>query len=142
MKETSFSETLENQTTKQIETFRNENKTLSRTKFNVQKDLFSKTNLKIHNADNPSKFWGTIKNIFPVKCKSSDLPKSFKIGNKLTNDKVKIANGFCKFFSTVASSLKRKSYHFMELVWRPSFKAVNYIVDISFNLKWLLIKKS
>ena len=89
------------------------------------KRSFFKNELK-DNADNPSKFWGTIKNIFPVKSKSSDLPKSFKIDNELTNDKVKIANRFCKFFSSVASSLKRKSFHFMELVWRPSFKAVNY----------------
>ena len=86
------------------------------------KIFFFKIELK-DNADNSSNIFGTF---FLSNVKSLDLPKSFKIDNELTNDKVKIANGFCKFFSTVAASLKRKSYHFMELVWRPNFKAVNY----------------
>ena len=78
------------------------------------------------NADNPSKFWGKIKKIFAVKSKSSDLPKAFTIDNELTNDKVKIANGFCSFFSSVAISLKQSAYQILEFVWRPKSKAVKF----------------
>jgi len=41
------------------------------------KRSFYKTELK-ENSDKPSKFWDTIKKIFPTKSKSPNLPKFFK----------------------------------------------------------------
>ena len=61
------------------------------------KNIFYKNELREH-SEKPSKFWETIKKIFPTKSKSPDLPKSFVIDDKLTNDKKVIANGFCQFF--------------------------------------------
>jgi ribulose kinase len=43
--------------------------------------------------------------IFPTKNKGEKLPSNLSVNDSITNDKNKISNGFCKFFSTIASSL-------------------------------------
>ena len=45
------------------------------------------------------------------------MPKRFTVDNKTVTDKQKIANGFCKFFSTIANKLKSNAYPLKNLVW-------------------------
>ena len=70
------------------------------------------------NAKNSNKFWKIIKEIFPVKSKSSIIAKSFNLTDgKSTTDKNLISNGFCKFYSNIASRLKEKSFPLKNFIW-------------------------
>lgn len=49
---------------------------------------------------------------------STSLSKSFKIDDKIINDKQSIAQGFCKFYSSVASKLKQKAFPMINFIWK------------------------
>ena len=73
------------------------------------------------NANNPDRFWKVIKDVFPTKNKSSTAAKSFNLDNgENTTDKHTISEGFCKFYTTIASKLKDKSFLFKDFIWGNS----------------------
>ena len=50
----------------------------------------------------------------------------FEVDGKLISDKLQIANGFCYFFQTVASNLKKSCINLKEFVWScPCQKQLN-----------------
>ena len=63
-----------------------------------------------------------IKTIFSTKTKEPPA-WSFNINAKCTTNKKSIANGFCSFFSKIASALKEKSIMFKNFIWSPPYKA-------------------
>ena len=75
-------------------------------------------------ATKPYRFWKVVNEIYPTKSKNEKLHKQFKMNNKLINDKPTIAKGFCNFFSSVASTLKRKAFPLTELVWSSKKSAL------------------
>ena len=69
-----------------------------------------------NNLGNPEKFWKTIKELYPNKSTSNNIKSSsFNSDELSTSDKGTIANGFNKFFTSVASNLKAKSIFFERL---------------------------
>ena len=70
------------------------------------------------NMNKPNKFWEYIKRCFKVKEDSKSYQKSFTIDNESTNDKKKIANSFCKFFSTIWSKLQSSIVSLSDKVWK------------------------
>ena len=78
------------------------------------------------NATKPEQFWKCIKNLFPTKPKYETTCTKFELDGKMISDKLQIANGFCNFFQTVASKLKRSCIPFKEFVWStPNEKLLN-----------------
>ena len=58
--------------------------------------------------------------IYPTKTKEG-FGSFFTVENEITNDKHRIAKGFCRFFSTVAETLKTKAFPLTNCCWtRPS----------------------
>ena len=83
-------------------------------------------NLLEENATKPEQFWKCIKNLFPTKPKYETTCTKFELDGKMISDKLQIANGFCNFFQTVASKLKRSCIPFKEFVWStPNEKVLN-----------------
>ena len=76
------------------------------------------TNLLNESASNSDKFWKSLKQIFPTKGGIRRQTTSFMIDGKETRDKNVIANGFCKFLSSVASTLKSKAFPLTNHVWK------------------------
>lgn len=66
-------------------------------------------NLLTENRHNPKKFWQTIKSIFPGKKTSNSVSGKSDLGK---------ANSYCQFFSTVAQTLKLKTFLFRQFVWQ------------------------
>ena len=67
-----------------------------------------------------------IKSLFPTKPKYETTCTKFEFDGKMISDKLQIANGFCNFFQTVASKLKRSCIPFKEFVWStPNEKLLN-----------------
>ena len=58
-------------------------------------------NLLQESSHKPRDFWKNIKNNFPTKTNSNDLPPMMNFEGKKINDKSTIANTFCIFFSTI-----------------------------------------
>ena len=64
--------------------------------------------------------------IYPTNVSSSPIKNiSFDINGELTCEKKMIANSFCKYFSTIANSLKFKSIHLRYFVWGKVPKEIN-----------------
>ena len=84
---------------------------------NRSKRNYFKTKLQeYHNKSD--KLWQTIKKIFPVKMTTKSSTTSFKVGDKIINDKISIAQGFCNFYSTIASKLKQISFPLVNFIWK------------------------
>ena len=66
-------------------------------------------NLLKNSLNSSDKFWKAIKSVFPTKAMSPKTNPSFNVDGKTITDINVIANVFCRYFSTVANSLKRKS---------------------------------
>ena len=76
-------------------------------------------NLLRQSTHDPSRFWKTLKTIFPTKSVVSSA-KSFLIDGSLTTCSIKIASSFCNFFTNMASVVKQKAIHLKNFVWsRP-----------------------
>ena len=59
---------------------------------------------------------------------------SFNVEGKTITDKNVIANVFCRYFSTVANSLKRKSIYLREFVWKkPGHHTIKSIKSFKFS---------
>ena len=87
-------------------TFRNQcNNLLKKSRSQYNKNLIEENSL------NPKKFWKCVKDVFPTKqrvsSQSSLIPKS------------KVMK-FSKYFSTVATLLKKKAFLFKDCTWQPT----------------------
>ena len=83
------------------------------------------TKLLNESVSKPEKFWKSIKEIFPTKSEIDRPASSFIINEKETSDKNIISNGFCKYFSSVAQSLKSKAFPLINCVWKYTKKCEN-----------------
>ena len=79
--------------------------------------------LLTENEKNPKKFWQIIKSIFPGKKSRPCVPSE--------SSKSK-ANTFCNFFSSVARSLKEKTFPLREFVWKPT-ETINMRTNTTFQ---------
>ena len=70
------------------------------------------------NYNKSDKLWDTIKKVFPIKKTVTSSTKSFKVDDKIISDKPSIAQGFCNYYSTVASKLKQISFPLVNFVWK------------------------
>ena len=70
------------------------------------------------NMTKPDKLWKVIKSAFPNNKTSDTIATSFIIDDSETTDKNVIVNGFCKYFSSVASKLKSKAFPLNNCVWK------------------------
>ena len=96
-----------------------------------------KTNYHKHlleeNPTKPEQFWRCTKSLFPTKPKYETICTKFELDGKMISDKLQITNGFCNFFQTVDSKLKRSCIRFKEFVWStPNEKLLN-INSIKFS---------
>ena len=97
------------------------------TTIRIAKSIYSKDLLK-ENANNPKKFWDTIKKIMPTK------PNKTPCEN--TSNHLDKANSLCNFFSKVAFQLKSSSYFLKDFVWsRP--KHLSLITCKTFKFKYV-----
>ena len=90
------------------------NNLIHRSKKTYYQKLLNENSLK------PDLFWKAINQIYPTKTKEG-FGSFFTVENEITNDKHRIAKGFCRFFSTVAETLKTKAFPLTNCCWtRPS----------------------
>lgn len=82
-------------------------------------------NLLNENASDPDNFWKSIKSIYKVKSDEKQQHQFFQFDGRKTNNSNDIANGFCKFFSTIVSRMKHKSIPLMNFIWRKQKKLVS-----------------
>ena len=73
------------------------------------------------------------KEVFPVKKTANICTKSFKIDEKTVTDKNIIAEGFCKFFANVATTLKKASFPLVNFAWRFNQPSEPNAVKFKFN---------
>ena len=110
-------------------------------------------NLLRENQKDPTKFWNVIKSIYPSKTKLPNIEKSFKVDGNLTSDKTKIANGFCRFYTSAVNTLKKLAYPLINFVWRMPQPFLNRtekvfaftyvsVVEVTENLKKIKRKKA
>ena len=77
-------------------------------------------------ANSPDNFLGAIKKIYPTKVSSSPIKNiSSDTNGRLTCETKMIADSFCKYFSTIANSLKFKSIHLRYFIWGKVPKEIN-----------------
>ena len=79
--------------------------------------LYHKNLLK-ENATDPSKFWKTLKSIYPTKSSDRQRPQTFEINGNKVRDPIKIANAFCSFFANIVTTLKEKAFPLCNFTWR------------------------
>ena len=80
------------------------NNIIKNAKINYHKNVLEE------NANKPEQFWKCIKFLFPTKPKNETTCTTFELDGKMISDKLRIANGFCNFFQTVASNSKDLVY--------------------------------
>ena len=80
------------------------------------KSNYNKAQLR-ENANDPDKFWKTIKSIYPATAKNNDSIHRFEINGEISSDEKTIANGFKTFFSGIIHSLKSKAIPTADFIW-------------------------
>ena len=91
----------------------------------ISKSKYNK-HLLYEQADDPKQFWRHIKACFPVKSKSQDVTKVFKVDEISITDKNEISNGFCSYFCSISEKLRRVStWRFNENSYRTLKDCVN-----------------
>ena len=85
------------------------------------KNSHSKKILK-KSANDPNRFWKTIKTIYPTKVKET-ITKTIFIGERITTNAKETASHFCTFFSNIASSLKRTAAPLKDVIWSKPRKS-------------------
>ena len=85
------------------------------------KNSHSKKILK-KSANDPNRFWKTIKTIYPTKVKET-ITKTIFIGERITTNAKETASHFCTFFSNIASSLKRTAAPLKDFIWSKPRKS-------------------
>ena len=86
---------------------------IRRAKATYYKDL-----LRENSSGDPSKFWKTVKSIYPGKAKSSSKSQVFEIEGKESTDQTVISNVFCSFFMNIVASMKQKSIFLRDFAWQ------------------------
>ena len=79
-------------------------------------------NLLEENRKNPKSFWNTIKKIFPGSKTNTANASPSHIKSSNNDHNLSTSNIFCKFFSTVATKLKKISFPIKEFIWTPCRK--------------------
>ena len=69
-------------------------------------------------SNDSNKFWKCIKNVFPSSNKSRQKHHAFTVDDIDTDDKAKIANGFCSCFVTVVRLMKSNAIKLRDFVWK------------------------
>ena len=100
---------------------------IKRTKRNFLKNKLEESRSK------PEKFWKTVKEVFPVTKSANICTKSFKIEEKTVTDKKIIAEGFCKFFANVATTLKKALFPLVNFAWRYNQSSEPNVTKFKFN---------
>ena len=72
-------------------------------------------------ANDPNRFWKTIKTIYPTKVKET-MTKTMLIGERITTNAKEITSHFCTFFSNIASSLRRTA-PLKDFIWSKPRKS-------------------
>ena len=110
------------------------------------------TNLLTESANDPNRFWKSLKKVFPLKDKML-CTKTFLIDNVLTTNAKTIAERFCSFFTNIAHTLKNKTLPLKNFIWatpahihhktynRFRFKEVT-VAEVFKHLKKLSRKKA
>ena len=73
------------------------------------------------NMNSPKNFWKTIKKCYPSNSKQLNPTKSFNFDGGKVSDAMAIANGFCSYFSIIASCLHQSLVILSDPVWRVCF---------------------
>ena len=81
--------------------FGNEIKRAKRSYFNTELQ---------ENVTKPERFWKIIKKLFPTINKCNTTPNAFKIDKVQTTNKSRISEEFCRFFSSIATNLKKIAF--------------------------------
>ena len=69
------------------------------------------------NVTKPERFWKTIKKLFPTITKCNTTPNAFEIDKVQTTTKSRISEEFCRFFSSIATNLKKSAFKLKDFVW-------------------------
>ena len=86
------------------------------------------------NSANPNQFWKTIKSIYPTKANEGSSMHTFDFQGEKTNDAIKVANGFCNFFTTVITTLRERAIPLCNFAWKPP-RPVRKRTDKKFNFR-------
>jgi hypothetical protein len=93
-------------------------------------------NLLSENSENPKKFWKALKDIIPTKPTSdSAVTSTIKSENEQSSDSISKADVFCKYFSTVAKSLKKLAMPLKDCTWnyiKPLHRVTNEIFQFKY----------
>ena len=82
------------------------------------KSTYSK-NLLIESSNNPNKFWKAIKSIYPSKANMGTSVHSFDLQDGNTNEPRRVADGFCNFFASIDTTLRKTTTPLYNFVWMP-----------------------
>ena len=85
------------------------NQLVKRAKQNYFKNLLN------NSANDPDRFWSTLKKLYPTKSKKGTDRFTLN-GESISNSKT-ISNAFCSYFSNVVSHLKAKSFTLRNCTW-------------------------
>ena len=69
-------------------------------------------------SNDSNKFWKCIKNVFPSSNKSTQKHHAFTVDGIDTDNKAKIANGFCSYFVTVIKYMESNAFKLRDFVWK------------------------
>ena len=88
------------------------------------------------NVTKPERFWKIIKKLFPTINKCNTTPNAFKIDKVQTTNKSRISEEFCRFFSSIATNLKKSAFKLKDFVWgyKPPYRRYSSLT-INFQLK-------
>ena len=82
------------------------------------KSTYSK-NLLSESSNNPNKFWKAIKSIYPSKANMGTSLHSFDFQDGKTNEPKRVADGFCNFFASIVTTLRKTTTPLYNFVWMP-----------------------
>jgi hypothetical protein len=100
-------------------------------KYKYNKKLLSE------NSQNPKKFWKVLKDIIPTKPASqSTVTSIIKSENEQSSNSLSKADVFCRYFSTVAESLKKLEMPQKEFTWNY-IKPLHRITNETFRFQYV-----
>lgn len=96
-------------------------------------------NLLTEHKTNPQSFWKTIKKIFPGKNTSTSNSDStpFISGGHIKDENASKSNIFCKYFTTIATHLKKLAFPLKESVWTPPKRNSNSTTSTVFTFGYV-----
>ena len=66
----------------------------------------------------PQEFWKTLKKIYPLKSGDGGHTKNLNIDGEVTNNPLKVSNGFVSYYTSIITELKKHLFPLNEIVWR------------------------